>query len=141
MGVNIKKGTALDAINLTPMIDVVFLLLLFFIMATRFEAEEREMSVVLPQASEAKPQTLKPKEIFINVSAEGEYLVDRERRSPKQLLAFLQQASTNNPGRQSVVIRGDERCPWKFVALAMNLCNQANIRNYTVAAAGPEARK
>ncbi len=71
MTVAIKKSTALGKLNLTPMIDVVFLLLIFFLVATRFEEQERELNVVLPQASEAMPLTAKPKELFVNVDREG----------------------------------------------------------------------
>ena len=62
MGVKINKGTAASLINLTPMIDVIFQLLLFFLVASRFSEEERQLNVVLPQASEAKPITAKPQE-------------------------------------------------------------------------------
>ena len=51
MAVKIDKGATTGGINMTPMIDCVFLLLIFFLVATRFEeAEAREQTVVLPQA-------------------------------------------------------------------------------------------
>ena len=53
MAVKIKQGRALAALSMTPLIDVVFLLLIFFLVATRFEQEDRELDVVLPSASEA----------------------------------------------------------------------------------------
>jgi biopolymer transport protein ExbD len=45
----------------------------------------------------------------------------------------LRRAEVNNPGRQSVVIRGDERVDWKYVARVMSLCHQAEINDYRVA--------
>ena len=60
MSVRINKGRAAALVDLTPMIDVVFQLLLFFLVASKFADEEREMKVVLPQASEAKPLIAKP---------------------------------------------------------------------------------
>ena len=51
MAVKIKKGTALGALSLTPLIDIVFLLLIFFLVATRFAEEDRERDVELPSAS------------------------------------------------------------------------------------------
>ena len=138
MGININKGKALEALNITPLIDVVFLLLIFFLVATRFDEEERELSVVLPQASEAKPLTEKPKEVFINIDREGRYKVNREWVDEVQLLKTLEQAWIDNPGRATVVIRADRRVPFQFVATAMNLCNKANIRDYRVAIDGEE---
>ena len=68
MAVKIKQGRALAALSMTPLIDVVFLLLIFFLVATRFEQEDRELDVVLPSASEAKPMTVAPEELFVNIA-------------------------------------------------------------------------
>ena len=56
MAVAIKKSSALNKLNLTPMIDVVFQLLIFFLVAAKFEEEERDFDLPLPQASEAMPR-------------------------------------------------------------------------------------
>lgn len=141
MTVAIKKSTALGKLNLTPMIDVVFLLLIFFLVATKFEEQERALDVVLPQASEAMPLSSKPKELFVNVSREGQYIVNGQALNDAALLTALQQAAANNPGRQTVIIRGDKRCPLQFVVNVMNLCNKARIRDYRVTTEGGSATK
>ena len=133
MAVKINKGDALASLSLTPLIDVVFLLLIFFLVATRFEEAERELSVVLPQASEAKPLTQKPDETFINIDSQGRFVLNRETVDDAKLLSILKQAWANNPGRATVVIRADKRTPFQYVATAMNLCNMADIRDYRVA--------
>ncbi|HUY89255.1 MAG TPA: biopolymer transporter ExbD [Pirellulales bacterium] len=136
MPVAIKKSTALGKLNLTPMIDVVFLLLIFFLVATKFEEEERELDVVLPQASEAMPLTAKPKELFVNVARDGRYIVNGQQLNDAALLGTLQQAAASNPGRQTVIIRADNRCFWQSVVNVMNLCNKARIRDYRVTTDG-----
>ena len=141
MPVAIKKSTALGKLNLTPMIDVVFLLLIFFLVATKFEEQERALDVVLPQASEAMPLSSKPKELFVNVSREGQYIVNGQQLNDASLLTALQQAAANNPGRQTVIIRADKRCVWQFVVNVMNLCNKARIRDYRVTTEGGSATK
>ena len=133
MPVQIDKGQALDALNLTPLIDVVFLLLIFFLVATRFSEEERELDVVLPKASEAKPLIVKPSELIVNVTARGEYYVSGKVVNESGLEQALRQAWASNPGRQQVVIRADKESKTKHIAAVMNLCNKANIRNYTLA--------
>jgi biopolymer transport protein ExbD len=135
MAVTFKKGRALGALSLTPLIDVVFLLLIFFLVATRFAEEEREMDVVLPEASEAQPLIAEPKQLFVNVDRDGRYFVAGNELNAGQLEQALYQAWTNNPTRQEVIIRGDKRAAWQHIALAMNACNKANIRNYKVATA------
>ncbi|HEV3341901.1 MAG TPA: biopolymer transporter ExbD [Pirellulales bacterium] len=137
MTVKINKGRALDGINMTPMIDCVFLLLIFFLVATRFEELEREMPIVLPQASEAMPLTAKPKELFVNVDQHGKFIVRGEQLSAAGLLGALRQAAANNPGRQTVIIRADKRCVWEHVVEVMNLCNKAHIHDYRVTTAEP----
>ena len=132
MAVKINKGSALASLNLTPLIDVVFLLLIFFLVATKFAEEERELDVLLPEASEAQPLTSKPREMFINIDDKGSYFVTGKILTLDQLYPILRAAWVNNPGRASVIIRADTRCRWEFVVAAMNACNKANIRDYRV---------
>ncbi len=135
MAVKIEKGFAYGNINMTPMIDCVFLLLIFFLVSTKFEEAERAMTVVLPEASEAMPLTARPKELFVNVNQSGRFSIGTDELSEQQLLGVLQQAGANNPGRQTVIIRGDKRAAWQSVMTVMNLCNKAHIRDYRVTAA------
>ncbi len=136
MAVTINKGSALDSLSLTPLIDVVFLLLIFFLVATKFAEEEREMNVRLPEASEAMPLTSKPRELFVNIGANGRYYVSAKTVTLDELQPILQRAEVNNPGRASVIGRADGRCPWKYVVAVMNACQKAKIRDYRVTTRG-----
>src|SRR5688500_6894568 len=118
--------------NMMPLIDVVFLLLIFFLMASRFEQEERELKVALPEVVEAQPLAL-TQELIINIMPDGKYVVAQQEQSEQQLAALLVQARRNNP-HQSVLIRGDARAAWKYGVRVMGLCNRAKIDNYRVAA-------
>ena len=138
MAVKIAKGASLFSLSLTPLIDVVFLLLIFFLVATKFAEEERELDVLLPDASEAQPLTSKPRELFINIDAEGRYFVRGEILALDELYSALKLAWVNNPGRASVIIRADKRCSWQYVVAAINLCLKANIRDYRVTAREPD---
>jgi biopolymer transport protein ExbD len=129
MAVKIDKGRALGNIHLMPLIDVVFLLLIFFLVATRFAEEEREMDVLLPDASEAQPLTSKPGEMFINIDKQGRYYVTGKILTLRELQPVLNAAYVNNPGRVSVIIRADERCAYKFVIAAKNTCLKSKIRD------------
>ncbi|HIA20385.1 MAG TPA: biopolymer transporter ExbD [Planctomycetaceae bacterium] len=135
MAVKLKQGRALAALNMTPLIDVVFLLLIFFLVATRFEQEDRELDVVLPSASEAKPMTVAPEELFVNIAKDGKIFVGGKVLSEEELLRLLEQTAVNRVG-QSVIIRADERVQFSYVAMVMNLCNRAGIFDYTVATKG-----
>lgn len=129
MAVKINKGQTMDQLPLTPLIDIVFNLLIFFLVATKFAEAERELDVMLPDASEARAVTEKPREMFINIDAQGRYYVSQQFRSLAELQDDLNRAYVDNPGRVSVVIRADKRCRWEYVVSAINACKKAHIRD------------
>ena len=133
MPVSLRKSPSTGSLSLTPLIDVVFLLLIFFLVTTRFEQEERDMDVNLPQASAAQPTTFKGKDIFVTVTPEGLYFVDGKELDASEVEAFLTSVYEANPGRQRVMIRADEDSRTRHVVAVMNACNKANIRNYRIA--------
>ena len=132
MTVKIDKGIALASLSMTPLIDIVFLLLIFFLVATRFAEEERELDVLLPQASEAQPLVSQPKEMFVNVDEDGRYYVSGKILDIDQLYPVLKAAWVNNPHQASVVIRADKRCQFQYVVAVINACEKANIRHHPV---------
>jgi len=138
MRFNTAQRFSKRSIDMTPMIDCVFQLLLFFLVASQFDDEakmsgEGALEANLPEAAAAMPMVMRPREMIININSRGEFYVGGDRRSEADIGQLLQRASTDNPGRQSVVIRGDEKADWKYVARVMSLCNQAQIRDYRVA--------
>lgn len=136
MTVRIKKSTAFELLNITPLIDVVFQLLLFFLVATRFEQEDRELEVLLPSASEARPLVASARTLFVNVDEQGRYFVDGKQMTLEEVEDFLMQAKANNPVGQSVTIRADKRGALDYSVQVMNLCNKAGLRQYTITTEG-----
>jgi biopolymer transport protein ExbD len=118
--------------NMMPLIDIVFLLLIFFLLASHFEQEERNLPVLLPEVAEAQPLAA-TRDLVVNITAEGKYVVAQQEYGEGQLSALLGQARRNNP-HQPVLIRGDGRAAWKYGVRVMGLCNKAGIDNYSVAA-------
>jgi biopolymer transport protein ExbD len=113
--------------NLTPMIDVLFLLLIFFIVATQFAEEEKELETQLAEVAEAQPLSSPPQELVVNVMQDGEYRVSGKTFSEAQLQQLIHQQALANP-HQSVQIRTDERTPFKFPARVMGICQQERIK-------------
>jgi biopolymer transport protein ExbD len=127
--------------NLTPVIDVVFLLLIFFLVATRFDQEEREIATRLAEVAQAQPLTMPPSEVTVNITEKGEYIVAGETLSEDALASFLHQSSLKNPGTQKVQLRADERVSFRYPARAMGMCERENIEHYcTVLETPPNAR-
>jgi biopolymer transport protein ExbD len=120
------------------MIDCVFQLLLFFLVASNFQEQARvsgegELGANLPSVTSAMPMVMKPREMIVNVDSTGEFYLDGELHTEEALATRLQRAQTDNPGNNSVVIRGSQGADWKFVARVMSLCNQSEIQDYRVA--------
>jgi biopolymer transport protein ExbD len=136
MSVKIKKGSA-GSMDMTPMIDVVFQLMIFFLVATKLDEAEREFPVALPTASEAKPITSKPNELYINIERTGRYFVQGRFVTVAELETLLRQFAANNP-TQTVRIRGDEESHLRHLVGAINATVKAGIRDYRIDTAIPE---
>lgn len=118
----------LDGPNLTPVIDVVFLLLIFFLVATKYqdENEERRLSEIkLPTAALAQPASMTPK-LVINITSEGKFVIEDQEYSETELEEVLAEANRNNPS-QMALIYGDENSALKHAVKATGLCNKIGM--------------
>jgi len=124
------SDTESDGPNLTPIIDVVFLLLIFFLVATRFDQQEREISTRLAKVAKAQPMSSPPGELVVNINAKGEYVVVGQNVPADQLEPFLSGQVEKNPSTLKVQIRADERVEFKYPALLMGLCEEKKVDHY-----------
>ena len=122
MAVAIKRGRALDALSLTPLIDVVFLLLIFFLVASRLSQEDMELDIPLPSAANAMPMTEEPQEMIVNIDENGTILVSAKSMELDEFKRLLVRAVANNPLGQSVIIRADRRVPLQAPVDVMDAC-------------------
>lgn len=113
-------------VDLTPVIDMVFMLLIFFLVATTFQQQEREAKVALPQAAASAPISSALREIVINVTRDGTLIVNTRVVDESSLLSMLKNAVAQNPA-QKVNVRGDRDASYGMVARALDLCKQAGI--------------
>ena len=140
MSVRIDKGRLSGGLELTPMIDVVFLLMIFFLVASKLDEADRSLDVVLPQAAAAKPLTSQPREFIINIDRAGNYYAGAQQVPLEELQILLRQSAADEPQRQTVILRADEETAHKFVVAAMDACVQAGIEDYQVQSASEEDR-
>ncbi len=116
----------LPALNLTPMIDVVFLLIIFFMAASKFAEVEADIELQLPEVAAAAPLTTAPKQRTVSVEKSGQVQLDGKDVSLGELTGQLSAAQKEFP-QLSVIIRGDAACPFQHVAAALTACKDANI--------------
>ena len=122
MTVQLKRGQVLSVLSMTPMIDVVFLLLIFFLVASRLSQEDTELDVPLPSAADAMPMTEEPQELVVNIDQQGSLFVNRRQLDAEEFETMLRQSIANNPLGQSVMIRADRRVPLQSPVDVMDIC-------------------
>lgn len=120
------------SLNLTPMLDVVLLLIIFFMVGTKFAEIERQYDIQLPTVSEAAPLSGVPDELVVNVEADGTISVHDEPRTLAALEELLQQAKANY-ANQVVLIRGAGTGPYQHVMDVMSICHRVGINNISLA--------
>ena len=123
-------------INLTPLIDVVFLLLIFFMVSTTFDTTS-QLKIKLPEASTTQASEAKRK-ISVLIDAKGSFYVNsRELTSKKSaaLRAALERSLTN--GMLPVVIQSDAASPVQSLVTAMDVVGQLGIHQVSIATTRP----
>jgi biopolymer transport protein ExbD len=115
------------SIEMTPMIDMVFLLLIFFLVATTFHQSEREMQIALPIASASEPISALLQELVVNVDAEGKLFVGGRNISAEDLKAMITEAVALNP-EQKVTVRGDRNAAYAHIVTVLDVCKGAGIQ-------------
>jgi biopolymer transport protein ExbD len=116
----------LPAINLTPMIDIVFNLIIFFMVGARFTDLERKVDLSVPEVADIRTLTPTPEKRTINVYRDGRLELDGEPVSVDQLILRLSDAQRQY-AELGVNVRGDGEGPFQNVATVLTACRQAGI--------------
>ena len=127
-------------LNMTPMIDVVFLLLIFFMVATRFAEMERDIELELPEVAATQTLDSAPKQRVVMVHDDGRVTLDRNEVLLPELTQKLSLAKQEYP-RLSVVIRGDASCAFQHVAATLAACKEAHISDLGITVRIAQAAK
>ena len=121
-------------IQLAPLVDVLLLLLIFFLMTGNAARNENELDVKVPKASAAKEKSAPIGDVIVNVKADGNVVVNRRTLSVPELTDLLKGLVQLNAD-QAVVIRGDETGAYRNVVGVLNVCSQAGVTNVAFATA------
>ncbi len=127
MLISAKDQTPALSIELTPLIDMVFLLLIFFLVATTFRQEEREMQIALPFASSSAPLSTMTRELIVNVDAQGAIIVGGRHVDREALNEIVTEAVAVNPD-QKVTVRGDRNAAYDNIVRVLDVCKAAGIQ-------------
>jgi biopolymer transport protein ExbD len=114
-------------LNLTPMIDVVFLLIIFFMVATKFSELERNIDLEVPEVASAGTDRTPPTPRTVAVYADGRIELDGQQATLQELRNQLAASRGQDPDL-NVVVRGDGQCDFQHIASAMAACRDAGVR-------------
>ena len=122
-------------VNLTPLIDVVFLLLIFFMVSTTFDRHAK-LKVSLPESS-AKASQQQNNPLVLSIDAKGNYFIN-DRQVINKSLDTLKQAIQKTIGGKAIedaalVLRADANTPHKFVVRAMDAASQLGLTKLSIA--------
>ena len=120
------------SLNLTPMIDIVFLLIIFFMVGTKFSEIEQQFDIETPKATELAPMSSSPDPIIVNVTRAGQISIADTEFTLEQLKRRLE-AAREKFARQAVLIRGDGDSVYQSIIDVMSICHQAQVHKFSLA--------
>ena len=123
------------AFQLTSLLDVIFLLLCFFVTASVFSQWESEIAIQLPAAKSAEAPGRLPGEIILNIGADGSVIVNGRTLSTEELGTRLAKVAKFYPG-QPVVIRADKSTRYEALVKVIDTCRSADVWNFSLAVDG-----
>lgn len=120
-------------LNITPLIDIVFLLLIFFMVSTTFQ-KESQLHVQLPQSVQ-QPEQDRPETLEIVISADGQYALGGRTLSDDRLSTLLQalRQLAGDDRDRPLVVRADARTPHQAVVRAMDAAAQLGLTRLSIA--------
>jgi biopolymer transport protein ExbD len=125
--------------QIAPMIDIVFLLLVFFVVSYAMAQMERELAINLPESEKASASTSRINQIVVNVSVSGEVIVNKRKMSCSQLEERLERIASFGDA-PAVIIRADADCRHRYVVRVMDTCAKAKVKQILFSTNGKEEK-
>jgi biopolymer transport protein ExbD len=122
-----------EGFQIAPMIDIVFLLLIFFMAASIYAQWETKVGITVPTADSGISGTRQPGEIIINIDSEGRIFVNDFQVSQDRLMSLLGKVAETFRD-QPVIIRADRDSRHKDVMAVLDICRQVDVWNVAFAA-------
>ena len=126
-----------DSIQMAPLIDIVFLTLVFFMVTAVYSTLESEVDIKLPTASSAMMNERTRGEIYINLRQDGTIVLNNREMELPELQEVLYNVAEYFPGG-AVILRGDRQANLGTAIAILDCCRKADIQNVSFAAIKPE---
>ncbi|MEW4570438.1 biopolymer transporter ExbD [Tautonia sp. JC769] len=127
-----QNAEEMPFINMTPMVDVILCLLIFFMVASRlYDWDDLQFQVRVPEVGDASPLTAAPEDMRLTVIEPGRVAVGGEEYDLEGLREVLEEARANYD-EQGVQIRGDAALSFQDLADVLSSCDAAGIKNVSL---------
>jgi len=124
--------------QMAPMVDIVILLLIFFIAASVYSQWESKLEIKVPTAETAVERPRFPGEAIINIDKDGRFYLNSIEFTPERLKHVLTKLSETYPG-QPVVVRADKQAQRQYMVQIIDICSQTDIGNISFATIKPSS--
>ena len=133
-----KRSDGVSSASLSSMIDIIFLLIIFFVITASFDREQIDTKITLPQVNSGVAIKSMPSEkLMINVSADGNVKVGFHslniRDVPKKLESLLQSITKGNQN-VSIIINGDRKTKHRYISTVLDAIAQAGYAKVQISA-------
>ena len=116
------RGTSHVSINMTPMIDVTFLLIIFFLVSSHLAKQENFIELALPKSTSGLMDTKERSTLTIQVLETGRYRVGAQEVVLDQVRRAIQQRNSDDADLVRVRIRTDKKTPYEYIASLLRIC-------------------
>lgn len=128
MPLKTSNSEELPSVNLTPMIDVVFLLIIFFMVGTQFTQQEQQIDIKLPSAGNLNAMISTPDRREVSINSDGAVFLDGQQLSITQLTERLKEMRVRYPDL-AVAVRGDAEAKQKHIYPVYGAIQAAGVSN------------
>jgi len=136
MNFRAPRHTEAHGMNLVPLIDVLLILLIFFIVTFSMAQRENDLNISVPAADSGAPKDRQVGEIVVNIARDGSFKVNTQMLTDEQLGQRFKDIFALNP-KQAIIIRADEETVYKNMFRVLDLCYQAGLYHVSFASRSP----
>ena len=132
-----RSEPAVMAFQITPMVDILLVLLCFFIMTWSMARKENELDVRVPSANSANESNPVVNQTILNVKADGTVVINKKVLTSAELLEKLKNLAELYPD-YAIILRGDIKTEYQRIVSVLDICRDAGIWNVAFATSKPE---
>jgi biopolymer transport protein ExbD len=132
-----RSEPAVMAFQIAPMVDILLVLLCFFIMTWSMARKENELDVRVPSANSANESNAVVNQTILNVKADGTVVINKKVLTSAELLEKLKSLAELYPD-YAIILRGDIKTEYQRIVSVLDICRDAGIWNVAFATSKPE---